>query len=75
MGLNALKMGLPRWLSSEESALGDMSLIPELGRSLEKEMITPAVFLPGKSHGQRSLVGYNPYGHKESDKTEQLSMH
>ena len=29
------------------------------------------VFLPGKSHGQRSLVGYSPWGHKESDMTEQ----
>ena len=27
--------------------------------------------LPGKSHGQRSLVGYSPRGHKESDTTEQ----
>ena len=25
---------------------------------------------PGESHGQRSLVGYSPYGHKESDMTE-----
>ena len=31
------------------------------------------VFLPGKSHGQRSLEGYSPWGHKESDMTEQLS--
>ena len=30
------------------------------------------VFLPGKSYGQRSLVGYNPQGRKESDTTEQL---
>ena len=30
------------------------------------------VLLPGKSHGQRSLVGYSPWGHKESDMTEQL---
>ena len=28
------------------------------------------VFLPGKFHGQRSLVGYNPWGRKESDATE-----
>ena len=28
------------------------------------------VFLPGESHGQRSLVGYRPWGHKESDTTE-----
>ena len=31
---------------------------------LEKEMTTPAVFLPGESLGQRSLVGYSPQGHK-----------
>ena len=28
------------------------------------------VFLPGESHGQRSLSGYSPWGHKESDTTE-----
>ena len=28
------------------------------------------VFLPGESHGQRSLVGYSPWGRKESDTTE-----
>ena len=32
-----------------------------------------AVFLSGKSHGQRSLVGYSPWGHKESDTTEWLT--
>ena len=30
------------------------------------------VLLPGKSHGRRSLVGYSPWGCKESDMTEQL---
>ena len=29
-------------------------------------------FLPGKFHGRRSLVGYSPWGHKESDMTKQL---
>ena len=29
-------------------------------------MTTTAVFLPGESHGQRSLVGYRPWGRKES---------
>ena len=33
------------------------------------------VFLPGESHGQTSLAGYNPWGHKESDTTEQLHFH
>ena len=31
------------------------------------------LFLPGKFHGQRSLVGYSPRGHRESDTIEQLS--
>ena len=36
---------------------------------LEKGMATHLVFLPGESHGQRSLAGYSPWGHKESDTT------
>ena len=37
---------------------------------LEEGMATAPVFLPGEYHGQRSLVGYDPQGHKESDRTE-----
>ena len=33
------------------------------------------VFLPGKSHGQRSLVGCSPWRHKELDTTERLCFH
>ena len=33
------------------------------------------VLLPGKSHGQRSLVGCPPWGREESDKTERLHFH
>ena len=44
-----------------------VSKIPER----RKWQPTP-VFLPGKSHGQRSLAGYRPWGHKELDMTEQL---
>ena len=36
------------------------SLCPE--HPLEKEMATPLIFLTGKSHGQKSLVGYSPWG-------------
>ena len=35
---------------------------------------TPAL-LPGKSHGQRSLIGYSPWGRKESDTTERVHFH
>ena len=45
------------------------SLDPEY--LLEKEMATYSS-LPGKSHGQRSLVGYSPWGHKELDMTERF---
>ena len=38
-------------------------------------METCSSILPGKSHGQRSLVGYSPQGHKELDTTERLSTH
>ena len=43
-----------------------------LGRedSLEVGMATTPVFLLGESHGQRSLAGYRPLGHKELDRTE-----
>ena len=39
---------------------------------LEKEMQPTPVLLPGESHGWRSLAGYSPQGHKESDMTERL---
>ena len=37
---------------------------------LGEEMAITPVFLLGKSHGQKSLVGYSPQGRKESDTTE-----
>ena len=43
-----------------------------LGREdpLERALQATPVFLPGELHGQRSLVGYCPRDHKESDTTE-----
>ena len=41
---------------------------------LKKEMATSPLVLPEKSHGQRSLIGYSSWGHKELDMTEQLSI-
>ena len=40
---------------------------------LEKERLPTPVFLPGEFHGQRSLVGYSPWGGKELDMTEWLT--
>ena len=38
---------------------------------LEEGKVAHSAFLPGESHGPRSLDGYSPWGHKESDTTEQ----
>ena len=40
----------------------------------QQQQPTP-VFLPGESHGQRSLVGCSPGGRKESERTERLHFH
>ena len=40
---------------------------------LKKGMATHFSILPGESHGQRSLVGSSPWGHKESNRAERLS--
>ena len=41
--------------------------------ALEEGMQLTPVFLPGKSHGQRSPAGYSPWGHNALDTIEQLS--
>ena len=68
-------MGLSCGSDSKESACNveDLGLIPGLGRSPEKGMVPIPVFLPGGFHGQRSLVSYSPWAHKESDTTERLT--
>ena len=53
------------------SSAGDMGLIPGLGRSLGGGNGNPLQYSCLENpHGQRSLVGYSPCGHKESDTTE-----
>ena len=42
--------------------------------SLEKGMTTHSRFLAWRIHGQRTVAGYSPWGHKEADTTEQLSL-
>ena len=74
-----LHMGFPGGSDGKESAYntGDPGSIPGSGRSPGEGngwLPTP-VFLPGEFHGQRSLAGYSPWGHKESDTTEQLTLY
>ena len=64
-------------LSSKESArsAGDLGSI-WIGNTTWRRAWQPtAVFLPGKSCGKRSLAGYSPWGHKESDTTEATFAH
>ena len=52
---------------------GDLGSIPGSGRCPGRRKWQPTpVLLPGKSHGLRSLVSYNPRGRKELDATERL---
>ena len=74
--LSVLSFGLPRWCSGKESAgLGRRhkrgGFDPWVGKMPWRKKWQPTpVFLPGKSNGQRNLVGSSPWGHKELDMTE-----
>ena len=53
---------------------GDLGLIPGWGRAAEEGNGYPLQYsCLGKSHGQRRLAGYSPWGHKELDTTERLN--
>ena len=62
--------GFPHGSAESTCNAGDaenLGSIPGWEDPLEKGMATHASILTGKSHGQRSLVGYSPWCHKESD--------
>ena len=71
-------MGFPSGASGKESAcqcrrLKKHRLKHWVGKIPWRRAWPPTpVLLPGEFRGQRSLVGYNPWGHKESDKTEHI---
>ena len=59
-------MGLPWRLSGKESTCRSLGFDPWVGKIHGRRKLQPTpVFLHGESHGQRSLVGYSPWGHKE----------
>ena len=70
-------MGFPGGSELKESACnaGELGSIPGLGQSLGGGNGNPLQYsCLGESHGQRSLVGYSPWGCKQSDTTEQLTL-
>ena len=69
-------LGFPGDSDGKESAYkaGDLGSILGMRRFPWRRAWQPTpVFLPGESHGQRSPVGYSPWGRKDLDVTEQLS--
>ena len=69
-------LGFPGGSDGKESAcnLGDLGSIPGLGRSPGGGHGNPLQYsCPENCHGQRNLVGYSSWSHKESDTTERLS--
>ena len=55
-------------LSANAGYIRDLGSIPGSGSIPWRRAQEPIpVFLPGESHGQRNLVGYHPYGRKESN--------
>jgi len=62
-------------VKNSPASAGHLGSIPGSGRPPGRKWQPTPVFLPGEFHGQRSLVGYSPWGRKELDMTEQLSMH
>ena len=68
---------LPRWLSGKEPVCQCRSLGFSLwvGKIPWRRAWQPTpVFFPGEPHAQRSLVGYSPWGHKESDTADRLTL-
>ena len=56
-------------------AMQEIQFNPWVGKiPWRREWLPTSVFLPGEVHEQRNLVGYNPWGHKELNTTEQLSL-
>ena len=67
-----------RWSSGKKSICQyrKCGFDPWIGKILCRRKWQPTpIFLPGESHGQRSLEGYSPWGRKELDTTERLSTH
>ena len=58
-------------MSVNVGVIGDSGLTPGSGRfPWRRKWQPPPVFLPRKFHGQRSLAGYSPWDHKESNTPE-----
>ena len=70
----------PVFLPGESQGWGEPGRLPSMGSHRvghdwsDLAAAAAAVFLPGEFHGQRSLVGYSPWGYKDLDTTEWLTL-
>ena len=79
-GVNKL-LPILQWASLVVQTLKYLPVMQETGLDPWVEKIpwkrawqpTPILW-PGEAHGQRSLAGYSPWGHKQSDATERLAL-
>ena len=73
LGFRDFPIGFPWWLRWQRICLqckrsGFHSSVRKI--PWRREWLPTPIFLPGKFHGQRSLVGYSPWDHKNSNMTE-----
>ena len=70
-GYSAVSVAVPNTYSA-----GDEGKVVSNGALVtQREQLLTPLFLPGEFHAQRSLADYSPWGHKQLDTTERLSLH
>ena len=72
------EQGFPGGSDSKESncSVGRPGFSPCIGKiPWRREWLPTSVYCPREFHGQRSLAGYSPWGHKELDMTKPFSLH
>ena len=60
---------LPAMQETQVQSLGQVGKVP-----WRRKWLPTPVFLPGKFHGERVLAGYSPWGSREAEMTERLTM-
>ena len=63
------------WASLVTQTIKSMPAVQETRSPWGREQLPTPIFLPGEFYKQRSLTGYSPWSHKESDTTKQLSLY
>ena len=73
MFLSALFIVAKNWKQPGCFSVGEQITVVHPGNRWRRKWQPTPILFPGKSYGQRSLVGYSPWGHEELDMTERLN--